>query len=65
MSAFELTEPKLICPTSGPLLRAGAHAFRLMQDRADSPETALVGSSAAQRSDSHHYRRHLRDLGRL
>lgn len=50
MAAFEMTEPKLICPTSGPLLRAVIHAFRLAQDGAHSPET-LVGSAPAQRSE--------------
>lgn len=55
MSAFEMTEPRLICPPSGPLLRAVVHAFRLMQDGADSPETSLVGSSAAQRSERRYF----------
>lgn len=55
MSAFEMTEPKLICPTSGPLLRAVVHAFRLMQNGADSADTALVGSSAAQRSERRYF----------
>ena len=43
MSAFEMTETKLICPTSGPLLRAAVHAFRLMQHGVDSADTGLVG----------------------
>ena len=56
MPTFEMTEPKLICLTSGPLLRAVVHAFRLMQDGADSPESTLVGSSAAQRSERRYFR---------
>lgn len=55
MPDFEMTEPRLDCPTSGPLLRALVHAFRLTQGEADASEHKLVGSGEAERSERRYF----------
>lgn len=55
MPAFETTEPRFICPTSGPMLRAFIHAFQLGHEEAESPTAALVGSGEGQRSERRYF----------
>ena len=51
MSHFQMIESKMICPASGPLLRAVIHAFSLMQESDTAPTGTLVGSGISERSE--------------
>lgn len=51
MTAIEMNEPELDCPTSGPMLRALIHAFQLSREGAPGADVPLVGSATEERND--------------
>jgi len=51
MVDFEMTEPQLECPTSGPMLRALIHDFRLVGEGAPRSASSLVGSAESERNE--------------
>lgn len=55
MAVFEMTEPQLTCPTSGPMLRAMVHAFRLSREDAEKGTSSLVGSAESERNERRYF----------
>ncbi|MBL8746464.1 MAG: hypothetical protein JNK58_08935, partial [Phycisphaerae bacterium] len=55
LTAFEMTEPQLACPTSGPMLRAMVHALQLSRKDAESGTSSLVGGAVSERNERRYF----------
>jgi tetratricopeptide (TPR) repeat protein len=56
MTTIEMTEPRLECPASGPMLRELIHAFRLGREGASGTDSSLVGSAVGERNERRYFK---------